>query len=83
MIVFLNTIPITAPMDYQGTSTVLTFSPSASSRSVNVTLFDETIVEGSEYFNGNIMGTTDLVIASPDRANVTINEDTTTDSELL
>ena len=74
---------IVDPMDYQGLSTLLTFTPSNNMRTVNVVLFDDTIVEGSEFFNGNIMGTSNLVNASPNRATVIVNENTTTDSELL
>ena len=35
------------------------------------------------FFNGNIMGTSNIVIASPNQATVIVNENTATDSELL
>ena len=79
----MNIMTIVDPMDYQGVSTLLTFTPSNGVRTVNVMLFDDTIVEGSEFFNGNIMGTSSLVIASPNQATVIVNENTETDSELL
>ena len=78
----MNIMTIVDPRDYQGLSTLLTFTPSNDMRTVNVVLFDDTIVEGSEFFNGNINGS-NLVNASPNRATVIVNENITTDSELL
>ena len=78
----MNIMTIVDPMDYQGLSALLTFTPSNDVRTVNVVLFDDIIVEGSEFFNGNIMGS-NLVIASPNQLTVIFNENTATDSELL
>ena len=61
--------------DYEGTTLLFTFTPSVGSNSVNVTIFNDTIVEATESFFGNLAGTAGLVIASPDLATVTIQED--------
>ena len=62
-------------MDYEGTTEILVFTPLISQRSVDVTIFNDNIVEGQEYFTGSINGTFGLVIARPDISYVTIDED--------
>ena len=79
----MKIMTIVCPLDYREKFTVLTFTPSNVVHTVTVLLLDDTIVEGSEYFNGNIMGTLNVVIASPKQATVIIDENIATDSEFI
>ena len=61
--------------DYTGTTVDLTFTPTQSTSVARVPLINDDILEGQEFFFGNLMNTPNLASASPNRATVTINED--------
>ena len=65
----------TAPSDYEGTSRLLTFSPSINMVPVEVNIINDDIVEGNETFFGILENQGQPVMTQPDRATVTIIED--------
>ncbi len=66
---------IIGAMDYVGSTLTLMFTPSMSSRDVDIVIMNDDIVENEEeYFTGLLTGSTQ-VTASPDVAYVTITED--------
>ena len=72
----------TDPADFNAVSDQLfTFSPSTSSNDVTVTIFDDDIVENSEFFFGNLSTTDNAVNLDPSAARVTISETEGDDSK--
>jgi len=62
-------------MDYQGASSVLTFSPSVATNDFSVVIVNDGSVEGEEYFMVNLVDNPGLVLADPNLAIVVITED--------
>ena len=73
--IIITMIFYTAPRDYEGTSRLLTFSPSINMVPVEVDIFNDGIVEGNETFFGILDNQGQPVMTRPDRAIVTIVED--------
>ena len=64
-----------APSDYDAVTVQLTFDAVNDRRCVDVTIVDDSIVENTENFFGNLMTLDPGVRLSPDRAEIQIFED--------
>ncbi|MGI8436352.1 MAG: Calx-beta domain-containing protein [Chthoniobacterales bacterium] len=65
----------TSPADYNAASGTVTFAPGETSKTVNVTINDDTTFEGNENFSVSLSNPSGATLGSPSTATVTIIDD--------